>query len=429
MSKNSLNAKLTAALASREKQKILRQSPSTDTAVSSVSPLIDFSSGDYLSFAVSQRLRNNFVQRLTNAPDVLGTGGSRLLANSKLHEGLEERVRRFFGTEAALIFNSGCSANIGFFSTIPQAGDFIVHDENMHASVYDGMRASRARDKLNPFSHNSCPALHKVLTELVEQRPGLRSGTNSIFVVVESLYSMDGTFAPLAEIAELLESPLFPHRNAYLVVDEAHCFGIYGRGRGRVAELGLESKVFARTITFSKVVASSGGAVLCSGLVRDYLFNHARSLIFTVALTYSNVIAVDCSFDFLEDGTAEQLSQDLLRLSSHFISFLMPKLAGIPPELLSLSCPDPEKSSSPPSHIVCFLTPLPWSLAEHFLSLRMYTSAITPPAVKPGENRVRVCLHAGNKMEDVEKLAVGAVQWARSILKRQDNETAVLSRL
>ncbi|KAG6906364.1 hypothetical protein DXG01_014295 [Tephrocybe rancida] len=384
MSKNSLNAKLTAALASREKQKILRQSPSTDTAVSSVSPLIDFSSGDYLSFAVSQRLRNNFVQRLTNAPDVLGTGGSRLLANSKLHEGLEERVRRFFGTEAALIFNSGCSANIGFFSAIPQAGDFIVHDENMHASVYDGMRASRARDKLYPFSHNSCPALHKVLTELVEQRPGLRSGTNSVIVVVESLYSMDGTFAPLAEIAELLESPLFPHRNAYLVVDEAHCFGIYGRGRGRVAELGLESKVFARTITFSKVVASSG---------------------------------------------AEQLSQDLLRLSSHFISFLMPKLAGIPPELLSLSCPDPKKSSSPPSHIVCFLTPLPWSLAEHFLSLRMYTSAITPPAVKPGENRVRVCLHAGNKMKDVEKLAVGAVQWARGILKRQDNETAVLGRL
>ncbi|KAG6819567.1 hypothetical protein H0H93_010697, partial [Arthromyces matolae] len=293
MSTASLNDKLAATLASREKEMILRRSPSTDTAVSSISPLIDFSSGDYLSFAVSKRLRNNFLERLAKSPDILGTGGSRLLANSKLHEGLEERVRRFFGVEAALIFNSGCSANVGFFSAIPQAGDCVVHDENMHASVYDGMRASRARDRLYPFSHNSLSALKKVLTKVLEERPGVRSGANSVFIVVESLYSMDGTFAPLTEIAELLESPLLPKRNAYLVVDEAHCFGIYGRGRGRVAELGLESKVFARTITFSKVVSSSGGAILSSALVRDYLFNHARALIFTVALTYSNVIAVD----------------------------------------------------------------------------------------------------------------------------------------
>ena len=256
----SLTAKLTAALAARDDDLKRRRMPETDTARSSTSTLIDFSSSDYLSLATSQRLRNLYLQKLNDAPDILGAGGSRTAVNSKAHDDLEERVKKIFRSEGALIFNSGCTANIGFFACIPQVGDVIVHDESIHASVYDGMRASRIRDTgLVPFSHNSMFVLHAILAKLLEDRPGLRSGANSVFVAVESLYSMDGSFAPLLEIVNLLES-LFPKQNAYLVVDEAHCTGVYGdNGRGRVAELGLESKVFARIHTFSKVLVASGG--------------------------------------------------------------------------------------------------------------------------------------------------------------------------
>lgn len=257
----SLPAKLAAALADRDEEQSRRRMPETNTARSLTSSLIDFASSDYLSLATSQRLRNLFLQKLNDAPDLLSPGGSRIAVTSKTHDDLEERVSKFFGAEAALLFNSGYTANIGFFSCIPQVGDVIVHDEYIHASVYDGMRASRVRDKgLVPFTHNSSSALREILAKLLEDRPGVRSGINSVLVVVESLYSMDGSFAPLSEIVEMLES-VFPRRNAYLVVDEAHSIGVYGpQGRGRIAELGLESKVFAQIHTFSKVLVASGGA-------------------------------------------------------------------------------------------------------------------------------------------------------------------------
>lgn len=156
-------------------------------------------------------------------------------------------------------------------------------------------------------------------------RPGLQTGTNSVFVAVESLYSMDGTIAPLTQIVEMLES-LFPRGNGYLIVDEAHSTGVYGpQGRGMVAKLGLENKVLARLHTFGKALAGSGGeerafiateqthspyftaVLLTSELIRDYMLNYARSLIYTTSLSYANIIAIDCSFDLLENGTSEKV--------------------------------------------------------------------------------------------------------------------------
>ncbi|KAG6862893.1 hypothetical protein C0991_009622, partial [Blastosporella zonata] len=162
---------------------------------------------------------------------------------------LEGRLQTFFAVEAALLFNSGFDANVGFFSCIPQPGDAIVYDEHIHASVHDGMRASRVKDALYPFSHNDVGSLRKVLGRVKKDHPN-----ESVFVAVESLYSMDGTFAPLKEITAVLEG-----RNMHLVVDEAHATGIYGpQGRGRVAELGLEDKVLARLHTFGKALAATG---------------------------------------------------------------------------------------------------------------------------------------------------------------------------
>ena len=252
---SALEAALASALTSREQRLIRRRLPDSEAS----STLIDFNSNDYLSLSRSSVFRDHFLKKLSQAPNVLGSGGSRLLVNGRAHAALEARLCKFFDAETALLFNSGFDANVGFFSCIPQTGDVVVCDEYIHASVHDGVRASRARDGQFSFSHNSLKDLRKLLVGLNRDRGALRSGQNSLFLAVESLYSMDGTFAPLREIVDLLDE-VFPLKNAYLVVDEAHSTGIYGRqGRGRVALLGLEDRVLARLHTFGKALAANGG--------------------------------------------------------------------------------------------------------------------------------------------------------------------------
>lgn len=247
--------------------------------------------------------------------------------NGRAHDHLEKRLAQFFDSPAALLYNSGLDANIGFFSCVPQPGDFVVSDEYVHASVHDGVRSSRVRGCHRTFGHNSVAALRQVLEHIISENKGVDVGRYSVFVAVESLYSMDGTFSPLKEIVELVEE-LFSNGNGYVVVDEAHATGIYGpQGRGIVAMLGLENRVLARLHTFGKALGSSGGqfyfdlkrkllliltsivaVLVTSTLIRDYMINYARSFIYTTSISYANIIAVDCSFDLLEQGALEPVS-------------------------------------------------------------------------------------------------------------------------
>ncbi|KAF8054755.1 pyridoxal phosphate-dependent transferase [Lyophyllum atratum] len=387
---------------------------------------IDFTSNDYLSLSLSPLLRSLFLRKLTLSPKILGAGGSRLLTPAPAHTALEARLARFFGVEGAVVFNSGFDANVGFFACVPQVGDWVVYDEYIHASVHDGMRASRlGASHLLPFQHNSLHSLRSLLLTLLRDKdPGLREGRGSVFIAVESLYSMDGTFAPLPEIVGLLEG-LFPRGNAYLVVDEAHATGVFGPlGRGRVAELGLEGKVLARLCTFGKALAATGAVVLTSILIKDYLLNYARPLIYTTALNFANIIAVDCSFDLLEDGTATSLANDLLALSTHFTSYLLslltharipPSLLSLPPHLLQSSSSSSSPNTPPPSPIIPLHTTHPRPLSAYLLSLGMNARPITWPTVPKGRGRVRVCLHAGNTRGEVEGLARGVVGWAEGV--------------
>jgi 8-amino-7-oxononanoate synthase len=215
---------------------------------------VDFSSNDFLSLSTSPQLRQSLISELQSHLAQLGSTGSRLLdGNSELAESLERELAAFHGGRAGLLTNSGFDANVSLFSCLPQSGDVILYDELIHASVHDGMRQSRAATHFG-FAHNSVDDLRRKLETCKERYPG-----RNIFIAVESVYSMEGDLAPLVDMTDLVEE-LFPQNNAHLIVDEAHATGIYGaQGRGRVSELGLESKIFARLHTFGKALACNGG--------------------------------------------------------------------------------------------------------------------------------------------------------------------------
>ena len=221
---------------------------------------VDFSSNDFLSLSRSPILRTEFLKQLQTAKKIpLGSGGSRLLdGNSQYVEELEQDIADFHGAPAGLLFNSGFDANSALLSCVPQADDIVIYDEYIHASVHEGMRLSRAGG-CYPFKHNCPNDLDNVLCEITERNPLILSGSKSVFVAVETVYSMDGDVAPLQDFVKVIESRL-PEGNGHVVVDEAHSTGVYGdHGRGIVSELGLENKMLARLHTFGKALSSGGG--------------------------------------------------------------------------------------------------------------------------------------------------------------------------
>ncbi|KAF5390013.1 hypothetical protein D9757_003800 [Collybiopsis confluens] len=467
----SLGSKLRAALASRETRSIRRRLP--EPSVLGKQSVVDFTSNDYLSLSTSPLLRARFLQKISEEgrEQILGSAGSRLLVNPDAHDRLERRIEtvlsrpcqeRYNTPQVGLLFNSGFDANVSFFTCIPQPGDVIILDEYIHASVWDGVRASRVEQRqcVKTFEHNSVDSLRLTLESLLNGAGSstlenhslserLRQGTSSVFVAVESLYSMDGTLAPLREINTFLDD-LFPRRNGYLVVDEAHATGIYGPpgrpGCGRVSQLGLdgglgsqvgvsdreralgqECRVLARLHTFGKALAGSGAIFLTTPLLNSYLINFARPLIYTTALAHPNVVLAEAAFDLMVEGKTEPLSKQLLFLSSHLVSKLQTKLkqAMIPPDIVSLPAhllpsPTTTKYVHPPTPIIPLLTPHPRPLSARLYSLGMNARPITWPTVPRGKERVRVCLHAGNTSEQVEALVNGVVEWALELLNQAE---------
>jgi 8-amino-7-oxononanoate synthase len=213
----SYEARIRAKLDDRKRRKVLR---TLDPVLQGdTSSLIDFSSNDYLSFSRAPELRKGFSDRLRTTEAAFGPPSSRLLdGNSAAHLELEHRLASFFCADAALLFNSGFDANAGLWACLPGETDYIVYDELIHASVHDGMRASRARGRLS-FRHNNVVDLRRILERLLEADPRLHRGTADVWLSVEALYSMDGDLAPLEAYAALLDE-LFPSGNAHLTVDE-----------------------------------------------------------------------------------------------------------------------------------------------------------------------------------------------------------------
>ena len=231
----------------------------------------DFSSNDYLGLSRSPYLQD--IARTAIANGIAhGSGGSRLLGgNHPEHEALETFAADFYGAEASLFFGSGFAANCALFATLPQTGDLVLYDALVHASVHDGMKLGRADCK--PFAHNDCDAVER---EIRNWR--ISGGTGTIWIAAESLYSMDGDRAPLADLAQIAD-----RHDAMLVIDEAHAVGVYGKGgTGLSGIMGSQENVIILR-TLGKALGGEGGLLTMAGILREFFINRARPFIFSTA--------------------------------------------------------------------------------------------------------------------------------------------------
>jgi 8-amino-7-oxononanoate synthase len=232
---------------------------------------IDLASNDYLGLAESGELRQAAVDALARGVPV-GAGGSRLLrGNHPEHEALEREAAAYFGAESALYFGAGYVANFAIFSTLPQRGDLVVHDELIHASVHEGVRRGRAESVGVP--HNNIDAFDAAIV-----RWRAAGGKGRVWLSVESLYSMDGDSPNLAELFAVAD-----RHDAMVVIDEAHATGVLGpQGRGLAAPFEGRDNVITLH-TCGKALGTVGGFILAPKIIRDFLINRSRPFIFATA--------------------------------------------------------------------------------------------------------------------------------------------------
>ncbi|KAH9940164.1 PLP-dependent transferase [Epithele typhae] len=421
-----LNAALAGAISARKKMLV----PTPDLLAPAPTAAADFFSSDYLSVVTNPKPRAMFLERISKEPIVLGSAGSRVLfGNNSSHVALEERLRAFFGAETALLFNSGYDANLSFFHSVPQDGDAIVFDQLAHASIRDGMNMSRCRNAQYPFKHNSVASFREVLQRTLVSHPRIAEGRGTMFIAVETLYSMDGDFCPLRQIVETVEE-LVPKGCAHIMVDEAHSSGLYGdRRRGLVIELGLQDRVHSVLHAFSKAWGMAGAVILTSAVVRQYLIGYSRPFIYSTSLPFAQTAGINTCIDFLSGPDGDELVNHLRKLCTYFEHALTVAFRDVPSDLLSLrhrSIPSdyPESVFSP---LFPILTRAPKPLGDFLTNLGYALTPIMFPAVPKGEERLRVILHAGNTEADVDQFIARLLAWA-ALFQAQEREQLQLKK-
>ncbi|KAJ2927520.1 hypothetical protein H1R20_g9574, partial [Candolleomyces eurysporus] len=386
----------------------------------------DFFSGDYLSLSLHPHLRQKFLNALASEPLLLGSTGSRALTGSTAnHIGLEKYFAEELSVERTMVYVSGYTANVTFFGCVPQAGDVILFDEYIHASVHDGIRLNRAKlGGTLAFQHNSLVDLEAKINYIVNLWPKIQEGKATLFVVVESVYSMDGDFGPLHGILEIVER-LVPRESAHVVVDEAHSIGLYGpEGKGLVRAWGLEKRVHTVVMTFTKTLNSIGGAITTNAIIYEYLSNHSVSWMFTSAAAHVDIIGMKFCFDMLKSAEADrifptlyvsnQLREIVMHLSHFFMSHFTQSTGDIPKSVLSLLNPDTKNLNSRGliSPIFAIFSSDVVALQNHLNKKGYAARALAPPAVPRGKERLRVVIHAGNSEEQIKRLVEALRGWA-----------------
>ncbi|WP_184549722.1 aminotransferase class I/II-fold pyridoxal phosphate-dependent enzyme [Mucilaginibacter sp. FT3.2] len=336
--------------------------------------LIDFCSNDYLGFARSPVLKQNIEAEISYNPTSLnGSTGSRLLSgNLQYAEDLEQQIAAFHGFEDGLLFNSGYDANLGLLSSLAQRGDTIIMDDLIHASAIDGARLSHANRY--SFKHNDADSLEAKL----------KLSKGNCYVVVESVYSMDGDSAPLQQLLEVTEK-----YGAHLIVDEAHAVGLYKRGL--VNELGLQQQVLAAVVTFGKALGCHGAIVLGNNLLRQYLINFSRPFIYSTAPSFHHLASIKMAYNLLNNSGEEIVSlRKHIRLFKEQITFN--------PEYPLLA------SNSAIQCIILKNNNNARLMANTLQSAGLDVRPIFSPTVGAGTERIRICIHSFNSLNDLALL-------------------------
>lgn len=329
---------------------------------------VDFCSNDYLGLAR--------LPPIAVPPDTLGGAtGSRLISgNLALFEAAELFLAAHYCAQAALLFNSGYDANIGFWASVPQRGDTVLYDKLSHASTRDGLRLGFAQ--AIAFAHN----------DLADLEAKLKTAQGRVYVSVETLYSMDGDAAPLPAICDLCDT-----YGAALVLDEAHSTGIMGQyGAGMAVAMGLEDRVFARLHTFGKAVGAHGAAWVGSPLLREYLINFARSFIYSTAMPPAAVHHLLRQHSYLQAHAA-----DLQAALKNTILYYKNRVDGAA-EAETFS---PIQSILVPGNAAVV------AAAAKLQAAGVLVKAIRYPTVPKGEERLRICLHTYNTADEIDRLA------------------------
>jgi 8-amino-7-oxononanoate synthase len=367
--------------------------------------LINFASNDYLGLCRSKLLEKKSELAIRKFGS--GPGAARLLAGgTALHKELETEAARYLGREAAILFNSGYHANTGAIPALARGGDIILSDELNHASIIDGCRLSRAKTIV--FEHKNITKLETLLRKNKKAAPG-----GKIFIITESVFSMDGDIAALDELYGLAGK-----YNCALYVDEAHAIGVLGKGRGGCAHFGMKNSslknsrnkgpLLIQMGTFGKALGSYGAFIAAEREVIQYLQNTARTYLFSTALPVQAVAASLASLALLSKEKGGKLmaglwrNQDLLRSELSQAGFrpgFSPTESPIIPLLL-------------PSAVVAL------RVSGYLLKKGFYAPAIRPPTVKVP--RLRLTVTAAHNRRQILGL-VQALEETKKIFKIVQN--------
>ncbi len=341
-------------------------------------PGADFFSNDYLGLTRHTAFQERLINLLKGNPALLnGATGSRLISgNCELLENIEKAIANRHQQEAALLFPSGYVANLALLSCLPQKGDYVLLDEQIHRSVHDGCRMNHALQW--KFKHNDLAYLEALLQRC----------KGKIWIIVESLYSMDGDVAPLQEILAVAKQ-----YQALVIVDEAHAIGVYGLGM--LDQLGLSDQVFATVVTYGKAMGCHGAAVLGSVALKEYLVNFASPLIYSTAMSLLSAVTILEAYRFIEKNPNLQR-----QLQANIAAY----------QALNLR-PNAQITDSPIQPWLMSDAAKLKELSKHLLREGFQVYPILPPTVAEGTSRLRITLHSDNSIEEINALGAILNQW------------------
>ena len=333
--------------------------------------LHNFASNDYLGLAAHPQVIAAALEATRQFG--AGAGASRLVTGTQTpHHDLEEKIATFKNTPAALVFANGYAASTGALQALATKDDVVLLDKLSHACLVDGARLSGAT--LRPFHHNDADHLEHHLKWAREKHPQAR-----VFIVTESVFSMDGDLAPLRDIVELKDQ-----YGAVLLLDEAHATGVLGRGgRGLADQLGFSNRIEVQMGTLGKALGSSGGYIAGARALIDFLINRARSFIFSTAAPAASAAAASAALEISASSEGDRRRAKLRELAALFDpvppAAIHPVIIGAEEETLRAS--------------------------EQTAQLGFHVPAIRPPTVPQGTSRLRVSLSAAHDPEVVRTLA------------------------